>query len=71
MKKKYLLYLLIACIVGTVAILWRPNVTHSPSVQITTFEECVAAGNPVMESYPPQCHTPDGKHFVQTVVPER
>ncbi len=34
---------------------------------ITSFEECVAAGNPVMESYPEQCSTPDGKHFVRDV----
>jgi hypothetical protein len=34
---------------------------------IDTFEECVAAGNPVMESYPRQCKTPDGKHFVEEI----
>jgi len=34
---------------------------------IDSFEECVAAGNPVMESYPRQCRTPDGKHFVETI----
>lgn len=32
-----------------------------------TFEECVAAGNAVLESYPPQCKTPDGKTFVQDI----
>jgi len=37
------------------------------SLQITNFEECVNAGNPVMESYPRQCRTPDGKHFVETI----
>ena len=31
------------------------------------FEECAAAGNPVMESYPRQCRTPDGKHFVEEI----
>ncbi len=30
--------------------------TNSPDVQITDFESCVAAGNPVMESYPEQCN---------------
>ena len=34
------------------------------NVRITTFEQC-AAKYPVMESYPPQCNTPDGKHFTQ------
>jgi len=34
-------------------------------VVINSFEECVAAGNPVMESYPEQCRTEDGKLFVR------
>jgi len=34
---------------------------------IHSFEECAAAGNPVMESYPRQCRTPDGKHFVEII----
>lgn len=33
---------------------------------ITSFEEC-AKVNPVMESYPPQCKTADGKHFTQDI----
>lgn len=36
---------------------------------ITNFEECVAAGNPVMESYPRQCRA-DGTTFVETLEPE-
>lgn len=34
---------------------------------ITIFEECESAGNPIMESYPRQCQTPDGKHFVEQI----
>lgn len=34
-------------------------------VPITTFEECVAAGHPVMESYPRQCAVPGGQTFVE------
>lgn len=34
---------------------------------ITNFEECIAAGNPAMESHPRQCKTSDGKHFVETI----
>lgn len=33
---------------------------------IATFEECAAAGYPVMESYPRQCRA-DGKTFVENV----
>ena len=34
---------------------------------ITSFEECAAAGNPMMESYPEQCRTADGKYFVRDI----
>ena len=31
---------------------------------ISTFQECKDAGYPIMESYPEQCATPDGRTFV-------
>jgi hypothetical protein len=34
---------------------------------IVDFESCKAAGNSVMESYPRQCSTQDGKHFVENI----
>ena len=34
---------------------------------VTDFESCVATGNPVMESYPMQCRTKDGRTFVQEI----
>lgn len=34
---------------------------------VNSFEECVAAGNPVMESYPRQCSA-DGKTFVEELT---
>lgn len=33
---------------------------------ISSFEECRDAGYPIMESYPEQCATPDGRVFVNT-----
>jgi glyoxylase-like metal-dependent hydrolase (beta-lactamase superfamily II) len=41
-----------------------PEEPTEPS--ITNFEECAAAGNPVMESYPRQC-TADGQTFVEEI----
>ena len=35
--------------------------------EVNSFEDCVSEGNPVLESYPRQCNTPDGKHFVETL----
>lgn len=37
------------------------------TVEIQSFNECVAAGNPVMESYPRQCNTKEGQHFVEDI----
>jgi eight-cysteine-cluster-containing protein len=37
---------------------------------ITSFEECAAAGNPVMESHPRQCRTEGGKLFVENIAVE-
>ena len=34
---------------------------------INSFEECAAAGNPVMESYPRQCRSQDGRLFVEEI----
>jgi hypothetical protein len=35
--------------------------------EVTSFEECEAAGYDVMESYPRQCRTPDGQTFVENI----
>ena len=40
----------------------------SPPAVITSFDECVRAGYPVLESYPLQCSTPDGRTFVEGTV---
>ncbi|MDP3947701.1 MAG: DUF5667 domain-containing protein [bacterium] len=36
--------------------------------EIKNFEECVKAGNPVLESFPPQCKTRDGRMFREEVA---
>jgi hypothetical protein len=38
---------------------------------ITSFEECVAAGYSVMESYPRQCRVPAGPTFVEDIFPQQ
>ena len=39
-----------------------------PSESITNFEECIAAGNPAMESYPRQCRDPiSDRTFVEII----
>lgn len=36
--------------------------------ELRSFEDCVKAGYPVAESYPRQCHAPDGKRFVEEIT---
>jgi len=36
--------------------------------KISNFEECASAGFAVGESYPRQCWTPDGRHFVEDIA---
>lgn len=43
-----------------------PTDTPEPPA-ITNFDECVQAGNPVMESYPRQCRTQDGQTFTEDI----
>src|SRR5687767_8400235 len=37
-------------------------------VAITSFEQCAAAGYPIMESYPRQCAVPSGERFTEVIV---
>jgi hypothetical protein len=38
--------------------------------EIDSFEKCADAGNPVAESYPRQCRTPDGRTFTEGMTYE-
>ncbi|MCV0393065.1 MAG: PQQ-dependent sugar dehydrogenase [Nitrosopumilus sp.] len=39
-----------------------------PLNEINSFEDCLAAELPIMESYPRQCRTKDGKNFVEHII---
>ena len=54
--KLYIAFVLLICVV----------LISGCKTQINSFEECVKAGNPVMESYPRQCSA-DGNTFVEKV----
>ncbi len=53
----------VVLIIGVIVAL-RAN---DSSGEISSFTECVQAGNPVMESHPRQCQTEDGRVFVEDV----
>jgi flagellar basal body-associated protein FliL len=40
----------------------------SAEAAINSFEECAAAGYPIMESYPEQCRTNDGRVFTRVIL---
>src|SRR3989344_8745418 len=39
--------------------------------EVNSFEECINAGNSVLESFPRQCITPDGRMFTESLPPWR
>src|SRR3989344_4620306 len=60
--------ILIVIVVFLVSIAFFFNSEDRENSFINSFEECVAAGYPVMESYPEQCRTPDGMLFIRNIV---
>ncbi|OGZ34350.1 MAG: hypothetical protein A2174_03795 [Candidatus Portnoybacteria bacterium RBG_13_41_18] len=69
MSKKAIVFLLVViALVIVYAYFYKapaPQDNENP-ITITNFEECVAAGNPVMESYPRQCGVGD-KTFTEII----
>ncbi len=65
--KKILYSLVTVFILIILGVFWFVSRKEVPaSVPVTTFEECVAGGNPVMESYPRQCSS-GGQTFVEVI----
>ncbi len=67
------IFLGLLCIVICAGIIAGVMSTQSLSPQvdgtITNFATCASSGRPVMESYPRQCRTDDGRLFVEEVPP--
>lgn len=55
--------------ISIVAAIFIISCTDSFVPEINNFEECIAAGNPAMESYPRQCRAND-QTFVEETLPE-
>ncbi|MGI0056043.1 MAG: hypothetical protein ACREAK_01580, partial [Nitrosarchaeum sp.] len=43
------------------------EIRNTIDYSIDNFEECVYAGNSIMESYPRQCRTSDGRNYVEEI----
>lgn len=68
MKKKFIWIIPVIIIILGAGVYFAFNQQRSsPPQAITNFEECAQASYPVGESYPRQCWTPDGRHFVEEI----
>lgn len=70
--KKIIVSLIILIILIAAALVWyfifsNKATKETPVAEIGSFEECISAGYPVMESYPRQCRTDDGKNFTEDI----
>ena len=65
MKTTTLLGLLVVLVIAAGLLLSLSSIaTQKRILSISSFDECALAGYPIMESYPEQCATPDGRSFV-------
>jgi hypothetical protein len=65
--KKLILYIL--GVIVLVIIIWFAFASKilAPQKEITNFDECATAGNPIQESYPERCIAKDGKSFTKDI----
>ncbi len=66
MLKKYLPIIIAVLIVAGSGVAWKLTKKSAPAPVVTNFAECVAADNPVTESYPRQCRS-GGKTFTEDI----
>ena len=67
MKQPILIIAVFAVIgIGVIYFFWQQG-EEILDIQVASFEECVSAGYPIMESYPRQCSTPEGKTFAEDI----
>ena len=62
---------IVALLVGGLIFAYFANKEQQRLLSITNFEECKAAGYPILESYPEQCKTPDRRTFVNDQMGRR
>lgn len=68
-RNQKVMWTVIGVIVAIILGYWLYETNKTPAdnapLFVTNFEECVAAGYPVAESFPRQCRTPDGTVYVE------
>jgi len=67
-QKKTIIIIVASLLVILGGTLFWYNTYNQKNKNVHNYEECVAAGYPVMESYPEQCAVPGGKTFTHVVT---
>lgn len=67
-KKKWSWVSLVAVLVAAGLGYWFFIRDDEPQASINSYDECVATGYPVMESYPEQCAVPGGQTFTRELT---
>jgi len=55
--------LIVLCIIAGLLLALSNTAREQRLFSISSYDDCVRAGYPVMDSYPSQCRTPDGRTF--------
>lgn len=67
MEKNILAVVLILAVLGAGFLIWQQKEKPEPLPEVKSFEECLAAGYAILESYPRQCRTSEGKLFTEDI----
>jgi hypothetical protein len=67
MKKNWFAFFTVVLFVGAIGLYYTFFVKSGELINVQSFEQCVAAGNAILESYPAQCQTKDGKLFTENI----
>ena len=67
MDKRFIYFFVVVLVVATGVFYSLKN--DRPNLQVLSFDDCILAGYPVLESYPRQCKTPDGRVFAEEITP--
>lgn len=70
LNRKLLYIILVVLFLIGGFVLFKILKTQSSARVVNNFEKCAKAGYPILESYPRQCRTPDGKTFTEKLTPE-
>jgi hypothetical protein len=81
MNRRFIFALVFVLILATSsigAIIYFSGRTSTPSPlppqtdpYVADFDSCMRAGNPIQESYPRRCSTPDGRSFTEIIEPDQ